>query len=284
MPSFRPAAVTLLCAALIAGCGGSNGAKPSSPVSPKTSQPTTDGQLSVGGTSINLGDATTGSSGGVQVLPDTKVPADQEYREGVGAGASCENTDLVPTPENIDQVVESTLCLLNGERADHGLQPLAQDDELGSAARAHTLDMLRAQYFDHIAPDGSTPVDRIRRSGYIPADGSWIVGENLAWGTGTLASPKGIMKAWMNSEGHRANILRGSFNHIGFGVFVGNPSSKDGEGATYTTTFGGKSGTTPAAAPKPPKRARGGKRKARKARAAAKARKAKARKARISLQ
>jgi uncharacterized protein YkwD len=227
--------------------------------------------MRVGGTHINLGDATTGSPGGVQVLPQTQVPPSQQHRDGVGAGASCENVDLIPTDENMDQVVDATLCLLNGERADHGLGPLSADAELGSAARGHSADMIREQFFDHVAPDGSTPVDRIRRTGYIPTSGNWIVGENLAWGTGTLATPKGIVKAWMNSEGHRANILRDQFNQIGFGVFVGNPNSKDGEGATYTTTFGGKSGSAPASSTPDPvatPKAKKAKRKARKARKA----------------
>jgi hypothetical protein len=108
--------------------------------------------------------------------------------------------------------------------------------------------MVARQYFDHLAQDGRDMVARLRATGYVPSNDVWLVGENLAWGTGTLATPRNIVIAWMNSPGHRANILRPQFREIGFGVVPGNPSRPDGAGATYTTNFGaigdGSSATT----------------------------------------
>ena len=77
--------------------------------------------------------------------------------------------------------------------------------------------MVANRYFDHQSRDGRDVVDRIRATGYIPSDRRWTVGENLAWGTGTLATPRNIVAAWMNSQGHRENILRAEFREIGFG-------------------------------------------------------------------
>ena len=98
--------------------------------------------------------------------------------------------------------------------------------------------MVEHLYFSHDGRDGSQPAERIRASGYLSSGGGWRIGENLAWGTGELASPKAIMAAWMGSPGHRANILQPAYREIGFGVLAGNPSSRGGGGATFVTEFG----------------------------------------------
>jgi uncharacterized protein YkwD len=259
----RRSAALLLPAVLLAGCGGSSSSStPSAPAPVEHAAPANGGQLHVGVTAGGIGTATLGGRGGLHKLPNTKVPGGSNTQQGVGAGATCPNVDLAPTDANLGDVVTATLCLLNGERADAGLAPLAQNAKLARAAAVHSGDMVAQQYFDHVAKDGTDPVDRIRATGYIPSTGAWTVGENLAWGTGDLATPKEIVSAWMHSTGHRENILRTSFKQIGFGVAVGNPRSSDGQGATYTTTFGG---ITVATAPR---------RKVRKARASRRNRKA----------
>ena len=165
-------------------------------------------------------------------------PVSGAQRNGVGAGAACTDVDILPDGGNLATVESATLCLLNGERADAGLPPLADDGQLAAAALEHSQDMVANQYFDHLALDGRDVVARIRATGYIPEDRRWTVGENLAWGTGVLATPKSIVAAWMASQGHRENILRAEYREIGFGVIAGNPRSTDGAGATYTTNFG----------------------------------------------
>ena len=81
-------------------------------------------------------------------------------------------------------------------------------------------------------------VDRIRRAGYLKGARSWTVGENLAWGSRGRAAPQMITQSWMNSPGHRANILNSSFREIGIGVAHGAPVAVGGPAATYATEFG----------------------------------------------
>lgn len=274
--SARPLALAL-SAALIAGCGGSSSSETSTtPKDPVAKQAVpAGGQLKVGVTDGGIGTAVQGGQSGSETLPNRPVTGQSNTEQGVGAGASCPNTDLTPSRANVATVAASTLCLLNGERRDAGLGPLSQNPKLARAAVAHSRDMVAKRYFDHVAKSGSDPVKRIRRAGYMPPVGAWTVGENLAWGTGVLASPKEIVKAWMKSQGHRQNILRAQFKEIGFGVVIGNPRSASGAGATYTTTFGGITGAKAARTAKA-KKVRKGRRSSRKARTA-KARAAKAR-------
>jgi Cysteine-rich secretory protein family len=77
-----------------------------------------------------------------------------------------------------------------------------------------------------------------------------VLGENLAWGTGALATPGSIMQAWMNSPGHRENVLNPDYREVGVGVVAGNPAAADGLGATYATEFGVIEGAAEAAAAK----------------------------------
>ncbi|HET8952653.1 MAG TPA: CAP domain-containing protein, partial [Solirubrobacteraceae bacterium] len=84
---------------------------------------------------------------------------------------------------------------------------------------------------------GETMVDRIMASRYASPRLGWALGENLAWGTGTLATPRAIMKAWMDSPGHRANVVKRAYREIGLGIVIGVPSDRD-NGATYTADFG----------------------------------------------
>lgn len=230
-----------------AACGGSSTPtdSPSSGASnaPQTSPPGgSNGPLSVGASGSDIGDAATGTSSGITILPSEPVPGTPNTETGVGAGANCPNTDVMPSASNLGTVKAATLCLLNGERSDAGLRALRENSKLARAAINHSEDMVEAQFFDHEAPAGSDPVSRIRSSGYIPSIGVWTVGENLAWGSGSLATPRSIVAAWMKSSGHRDNILRADFKEIGLGVVTGNPRSRSGSGATFTTTFGGITG------------------------------------------
>jgi uncharacterized protein YkwD len=231
----RRAALVLLIA--LAGCGSTQPAtRPHAQAAPEA------GPLRVTATDLHLGPATVATRRGIQELRTGGHAGARAPRQGVDAGATCANTDVMPDDSNVQTVIDAELCLLNGARADAGLPPLTQNGELAQAALEHSQDMVANQYFDHVAPDGRDVVDRIRATGYIPTDRRWTVGENLAWGTGDLATPRNIFTAWMNSEGHRENILRPEFREIGFGVVIGNPQARDGQGATYTTNFGAVSG------------------------------------------
>jgi uncharacterized protein YkwD len=157
------------------------------------------------------------------------------------AAASCTNANLTPTSGNVEQVRAAVLCLINQEREHHGEGALAPNAKLTRAAQAHSRDMANEDYFSHIAPNGETPLDRMRVSGYLPnSQDGYVVGENIAWGTMWLATPQSIVSAWMASPGHRANILDGAFRDTGVGVEPRPPASlAEGQpGALYTQDFG----------------------------------------------
>jgi uncharacterized protein YkwD len=155
------------------------------------------------------------------------------------AAADCGNTDVAPTAANLDQVRAAVLCLHNKLRAQKGLPLLKENAKLRKAAVAHSSEMVNEGYFDHTAPSGSTFVDRVLGAGYARKTDGWTLGENLAWGTGDLSTPTGVMEAWMNSAGHKANILKRAYREVGIGIRLGVPND-NGVGATFTADFGAK--------------------------------------------
>jgi uncharacterized protein YkwD len=158
--------------------------------------------------------------------------------------AACPGADVVPSAGNLAEVGQATLCLLNDERATAGLGPLTIAPGLTQPSAVYSARMVAENFFAHEAPDGSTLVDRLTAARYIAADGDWTVGENIAWGQGNLATPRNITVAWMNSPGHRANILTGEYTEVGLGVVPGTPGDASW-GATYTTDFGAVTRETP---------------------------------------
>jgi uncharacterized protein YkwD len=154
--------------------------------------------------------------------------------------ADCPSVDVVPSASNTDDIRAAVLCLTNAARAKRDMRPLRENAKLRRAALAHSSDMVRGGYFAHTAPDGDTFVDRILGAGYARRGDRWTLGENLAWGTGNVATARAIHGAWMRSRGHRANILKPAYRQLGIGVRVGVPSDAD-VGATFTTDFGAKS-------------------------------------------
>ncbi|MDA7425385.1 CAP domain-containing protein [Thalassococcus lentus] len=105
--------------------------------------------------------------------------------------------------------------MLNGLRAEQGLDPVTPSPRLESAAMAHALDMLDNGFFGHTGSDGSAVGDRARRAGY----GYCLIAENIAQGQGNLAE---VMGAWANSPGHRANMLREDVKDYGLVRAQGN--------------------------------------------------------------
>jgi uncharacterized protein YkwD len=162
------------------------------------------------------------------------------------AAAACAGADDAPTAANLGALGDASLCLLNGERAAHGLSALTPNPLLAGAAVAHSAEMVRSGSFSHDSPDGTAFDARILAAGYRPLGGAWTVGENIAWGTGPLATARSIVAAWMASPGHRANILDGDFQEIGVGLAVGTPAG-DADGATNTNDFGARDGPVRAA-------------------------------------
>jgi uncharacterized protein YkwD len=157
------------------------------------------------------------------------------------AADECPNANLTPSTSNTESVVAATLCLVNDERVRFGESALIEDPRLAGAAAGHSRDMDEHDYFSHTSPGGQTLLMRIQASGFIPnANVGYTLGENIAWGTLWLGTPRAIVKAWMESPGHRANILNGSYRYTGIGVDPDLPSamSNGQAGGMYTQDFG----------------------------------------------
>lgn len=126
--------------------------------------------------------------------PDPKPTADDPKPDGGGGGFT-----------------EQVTTLVNSERSKAGCGPVSANAQLQTAALRHSQDMAAKDYFDHNSPDGRDPGDRITAAGY-----RWTTyGENIARGQRT---PAQVMEGWMNSPGHRANILNCAFKEIGVGI------------------------------------------------------------------
>ena len=175
---------------------------------------------------------------------DTKVKATvalgaKKRVKAKAAALPCTNTDVMPTAQNVELVRAAILCLHNQIRVAAGLPSLKDNARLRKAATGQSNDMVANGYFDHTSLDGDTFVDRIIGAGYAKRNDGWTLGENLAWGTGDLSTAQGVMDAWMNSAGHKANILKKSYREVGIGIRLGVPSD-NGVGATVTADFGVK--------------------------------------------
>jgi uncharacterized protein YkwD len=157
----------------------------------------------------------------------------------VQAPASCPNADTPADASNLDAFRAAVTCLHNQIRAQNGLPLLSGSAKLRRAAEGHSAEMVDAHYFEHTSPSGSTMVDRILASGYVNRNQGWLLGENLEWGTGAMATPRGALDAWMNSPGHRANVLRRGYRQLGVGVALGTPTGAAG-GVTITVDFGAR--------------------------------------------
>jgi uncharacterized protein YkwD len=157
------------------------------------------------------------------------------------AASHCKHANAQPGDASTRALRLATRCLLNEKRREHGLRRLRGNSRLHHAAGRHTVDMARRQYFSHTSISGASFLDRIRRTGYLRDVLAWSVGENIAWGTGVLSTPSSIVRAWMRSPGHRANILNGRFREIGIGISSGAPvQARARPAATYTTDFGAR--------------------------------------------
>ncbi|PWI13406.1 stress protein [Streptomyces sp. Act143] len=130
------------------------------------------------------------------------------------------------TPTELARTASEVVDRTNHERTRHGLPPLAVDPRLTAAAQAHSTDMIARAFYSHTSPDGSRPWDRAAAAGATRRS----IGENIACGQ---RSPAEVVEGWMNSPGHRANILKPDFTHIGIGFAGGGPA-----GTYWTQLFG----------------------------------------------
>lgn len=157
------------------------------------------------------------------------------------------DTDLCASVADWDpawvQFEEEVLLLVNEFRAqpaDCGVEgqfepaaPLSMNPILRCSARLHSLDMYERDYFDHDTPDGVDPFERMAEVGFVGSGG----GENIALGQ---RSPEEVMAAWMDSDGHCANVMRAAFDTIGVGYHPG-AGTRGGSSNYWTQNFGAPS-------------------------------------------
>jgi uncharacterized protein YkwD len=154
------------------------------------------------------------------------------------ATRGCGPTSLRPRRNNVQIIAAVTICLINRRRATHGVRPLRVNGPLMRAARGHSIDMVGRGYFSHDTPQGVSPFTRMLHAGYAAKRRACALGENIAAATGPFSTPASIVRMWMNSPGHRANILSPTYRDTGLGVAYGYPGARHLRGATYTQDFG----------------------------------------------
>jgi len=133
---------------------------------------------------------------------------------------------------DLNRVRAEMLAQVNAQRRKAGAPPLALNADLQEAAQAHAQDMLARGFFAHKSPSGTTVRERSRKAGY-----DWrAIGENIAEGQ---TSVNEVMTTWMNSPGHRENILNPAFRELGVGLVLG--KGRDGEyRVIWVQNFGAK--------------------------------------------
>jgi uncharacterized protein YkwD len=183
-------------------------------------------------------------------LPDPQLPLPKAARSSArgkaggdaaarAAGSACgPSATRQPGRRTLAKARFATLCLLNRERATHRMRPLRSNRALRRASLRHSRAMVSRGFFAHTQPGGLDFVTRLRRVRYITPRVSWMVGENIGIGTFSSSSPVSMVRAWMNSTPHRANILNRRFREVGLGIDLGVPRGSRRSGATYTTDFG----------------------------------------------
>jgi uncharacterized YkwD family protein/spore coat assembly protein SafA len=172
------------------------------------------------------------------VSGDTMWKIAVRYEVGLGeiksANPQIANPDLIypgqilnipTTSSSVTSFEQEVIRLVNEIRTENGLRPLTYDWELSRVARYKSQDMKDNKYFSHTSPVYGSPFQMMKSFGISYRS----AGENIAKG---YATPEAVIEGWMNSSGHRANILNSSFTHIGVGYVA--------EGRYWTQMFIGK--------------------------------------------
>ena len=155
------------------------------------------------------------------IFPKDKIemPSNAEHGTGASTGTHSSKDNIEHGDDKVEQSAPSTeaeavLNLVNKERAKAGLKPLKMSEELRSIANLKAKDMAENNYFSHTSQTYGTPFDMLQQFGVHYS----AAGENIAAGQRT---PEEVMNAWLNSSGHRANILNKNFDTLGVGIYEG---------------------------------------------------------------
>lgn len=155
------------------------------------------------------------------IFPQDKIemPSNAEHGTGTTTNENSKTDDIEHGENEVEQSkpsaeAEQVLQLVNAERSKYGLKPLKMSEQLRSIANLKSKDMAEKNYFDHYSVTYGTPFEMLQQFGVHYS----AAGENIAAGQKT---PQEVMNSWMNSSGHRANILNKNFDTIGIGVYQG---------------------------------------------------------------
>ena len=151
---------------------------------------------------------------GNDILGISSVPSSNGGKVKFVEMVRLNNASKEARTESLEAFEAELLKLTNRERSSAGLSPLRLSASLSRAAQLHAADMDNNNYFNHEGLDGSEPLIRARQEGYE----SGYIGENIAAG---YSSPEETISQWMDSEGHRENILSSNYTEIGFGYSSG---------------------------------------------------------------
>jgi len=220
-PAARIAAIATLCAALIGGAAyAGSRVFAGSPKPAAAGTPVAEERAP----SADPSPSTVPAPEVVPAQPESAVPTTSAPASRAPAPPAPRRTSAPAQPGPAGPRGE-VLTLTNAERTKAGCPALVEDGRLANAAGAHSADMAAQKYFSHTSKDGSKLADRVNRAGY-----RWsALGENIAKGQQT---PAAVVKAWMDSPGHRANILNCRYKNLGVGLAF------DGRSPIWTQNFG----------------------------------------------
>jgi uncharacterized protein YkwD len=150
--------------------------------------------------------------------------------------SKCKDATLLPSKLKAKRIVRALLCVMNEQRKLAKLKPIKLSKTLGKAALGHTRAMVSSRFFAHQGPTETALAGRLKKVKY-----RYAAGENLAAGSGPLASPVAIVNGWMHSDIHRANLLYKRWRTVGVGFLPLYPLATGAQPvATFTTDFGVK--------------------------------------------
>lgn len=152
------------------------------------------------------------------------------------ASAACPEAGI-PARAGDPVAREAMKCLINRTRASHHRVRVRTNWKLQRAAQKYADKMVALDFFSHVDPSGGRLAGRVKASGYPSGATYWAAGENIGWGSSTLGKPGRMHSAFMDSPGHRTNLLRPIFRDVGIGVAPGTPV-RTSNGATWSIVFG----------------------------------------------
>ena len=161
------------------------------------------------------------------------------FSGNASASVACPD-DLTPaTTASASAAVVAIVCDINVVRERGGLRPLRWDWRLWAPAQRMAEDMGTRRYWSHVTPEGVHLEDRVAPTSYFTQDdGSWLLAENIGWGTAMYSTPLSIVLGWLNSPEHRENLLDPELQDIGVGAFEGSPVPERDGGMIYVADFG----------------------------------------------